>query len=132
MQFDWYKYLVLADTLCKYEDEAAHRTAISRAYYALYNVLLQYITGVTRHKNNHRELINIFQDVNQWSKFRGAFLGIDERDIVYIGIQLENIRNLRNDCDYSSLSKISQKKAKQVCETVNLIFDIISEAQEKS
>lgn len=131
MRFDWYKYFELAKTLSQSDDEAYLRSAVSRGYYALYNVLLQYITGVTRHANNHRELIEIFRDVDKWTKFTGAFLGIEESDIVYIGLKLENIRNLRNDCDYNSLSKITKKQAQEVCEIISLIFEIIEEAEEE-
>lgn len=36
--FDWTEYITLAVELAKSRDEASHRTAISRAYYAVYGV----------------------------------------------------------------------------------------------
>jgi hypothetical protein len=38
--FDWSGYLTLADELAKSEDEAALRSAISRAYYYVYHLAL--------------------------------------------------------------------------------------------
>lgn len=39
MSFDWNSYLTLAEELAKKkEDEASQRTAISRAYYCVYNL----------------------------------------------------------------------------------------------
>ena len=35
--FDWTSYLVLARELAKQPDEASRRTAVSRAYYAIFN-----------------------------------------------------------------------------------------------
>ena len=37
MPFDWIDYLTLAEDLAKKTDEASKRTAISRAYYFVYN-----------------------------------------------------------------------------------------------
>lgn len=39
MSFDWKTFLACAETLAKAQDEAAKRSAISRAYYAAYNVV---------------------------------------------------------------------------------------------
>lgn len=38
MAFDWKSYLTLAEDLAKSGDEAAKRTAISRAYYCVFNL----------------------------------------------------------------------------------------------
>jgi hypothetical protein len=38
MPFDWYNFLVLAEELAKQGDEAAKRTAISFAYYFIFNM----------------------------------------------------------------------------------------------
>lgn len=39
--FDWAGYLSLADYLASRPDEAARRSAISRAYYYVYNIALR-------------------------------------------------------------------------------------------
>lgn len=39
MSFDWATFLACAETLAQAPDEAAKRSAISRAYYATYNVV---------------------------------------------------------------------------------------------
>jgi hypothetical protein len=38
MPFDWTNYLILAEDLAEKPDEASKRTAISRAYYFVYNI----------------------------------------------------------------------------------------------
>jgi uncharacterized protein (UPF0332 family) len=44
MSFDWNDYLKLAKTLSESTDDAALRTAISRAYYCVYNLSLDKAT----------------------------------------------------------------------------------------
>lgn len=38
MPFDWQEFLNLAETLLQTNTDAAHRSAISRAYYSIFNV----------------------------------------------------------------------------------------------
>jgi len=44
--FDWQNYLVLAQSLGAVNDEASQRTALSRAYYAVYHVAFERVLAV--------------------------------------------------------------------------------------
>ena len=40
-KFAWIQYLDLADKLSTDENSASHRAAVSRAYYAIFNIILE-------------------------------------------------------------------------------------------
>lgn len=84
MDFKWENYLKLAKKLQKIPikdmqlDEACHRTVISRAYYAIYNLALKFAenkigyirkTGIEAGKNHN--LLRI--EFNEWSKKHSVF-----------------------------------------------------------
>lgn len=55
MSFDWREYLQLARRLAEgAADEAAKRAAISRAYYAAYNMTRRYLLIRARGEGSHR------------------------------------------------------------------------------
>ena len=61
--FDWRDYLHLAERLsARQSDEAAHRTAISRAYYAAYHVAAAYArrTGLLLGRHTHERVWEAF------------------------------------------------------------------------
>jgi hypothetical protein len=70
----------------------------------------------------------LFED----SKIRGIFFIFCTAYIKHIGFELNELRDLRNFADYSASKIISKSLAIDTCDRVQSIFDIISEAQEKS
>ena len=91
MAFDWNAYLELAERLttdsATKEAVAKNRSAVSRAYYAVYNLARdQAPRGVTRRGrgSSHRDLIDHFNQRGQHS----------------IANLLESMRDRRNDADY--------------------------------
>lgn len=92
MVFDWAKYLILAEELqVRGEDEAALRSALSRAYYAVFckarNRLLQEGISIPRTGNAHKMV---------WEGYRKAG-DIHRRDI---GTKGDRLRRSRNKADY--------------------------------
>jgi uncharacterized protein (UPF0332 family) len=132
IQFDWNNYFELAKKLAQNEEEASWRTSISRAYYALFNVLCKHVKRFQSRTDKHRQLINILKDEYEWHRLNETFGGVAEYDIKHIGFELNELRDLRNFADYSASKIISKSLAIDTCDRVQSIFDIISEAQEES
>ncbi len=63
-QFDWSEYLKIADELSKRPEEACHRTAISRAYYAIFHLARMRIIEnrfyISQGQDSHKQI---------WEKF---------------------------------------------------------------
>ena len=96
MAFDWSQYLVLAEELAEQKDnEAALRSAVSRAYYAafclarehLLNTNMLFRSGSRRPRLSHRTV---------WLTYRRD---IDRR----IGMDGNRLRELRNLVDYEDV-----------------------------
>jgi uncharacterized protein (UPF0332 family) len=94
MVFDWGRYLVLAEELgVRRDDEAALRSAVSRAYYAAFckarHHLDQEGVGIPRTGTAHTLV---------WNKYRqGA-----ERHRRFIGTTRDRLRRHRNKADYDN------------------------------
>jgi len=97
MNFDWLKYLAVAEKLLEPVNsmlgEAAYRSSASRAYYAIFGATL--ITLKTRRSvsfrlpEKHKKLID-------WLKEQGE----REPELASFGTQLDRLRKERIDADY--------------------------------
>jgi uncharacterized protein (UPF0332 family) len=130
MQFNWREYLSLAKELLENKNEVSYRSAISRAYYSIYNTLCFYIDRFKSKKDKHKQLIDIFKDEEEWHRINRNLEGVDEEDLIYIGSEMRYLRDMRNKADYEISYPITERKAQEVLEKVEMIFKIIDEAQE--
>lgn len=93
MVFKWAEYLRLAGELRAEADEASKRSAISRAYYAVYN------TARLKQQGNRIEVRDEGEGSHQarWNAFRG------HKDVrcQWIGINGDRLREKRKNADYS-------------------------------
>ena len=94
MAFDWKEFLNLArflegDTSCQYEEEAAWRSAVSRAYYAAYCYACHFARD--RHGFSLTYTADDHQEVRRHFRRRG---------MVDIAAKLDRLRQWRNECDY--------------------------------
>jgi hypothetical protein len=94
MAFDWREYLKLAQFLqgCKKEaftEEAAFRSAVSRAYYAAYGHAFEYA-------REHFNFLPVFK-VEDQGKLRQCF---KEQQMADVALKLDKLRQWRVDCDY--------------------------------
>jgi len=92
MAFDWAKYLVLAEELAvRSTDEASLRSAISRAYYAVFciarNRLLEEGEEIPKTSEAHSAV---------WTKYRESA----QKRRKDIGITGDRLRRSRNKADY--------------------------------
>jgi hypothetical protein len=92
--FDWSGYLTLADDLARRNDEASHRSAISRAYYFVYNIALirakrnkfQFIPGESKH-------------VQLWRLYTTS----PDPDTLRLGAIAARLKETRERADYEAL-----------------------------
>jgi uncharacterized protein (UPF0332 family) len=99
--FDWNNYFQLADELAKRSEEAALRTAISRAYYYVYHLALKRATSNSYAFNKdagegmHMQLWRVFD----------ASPEPDSRRLFQIGVRM---KDMRERADYKpSFARIS-------------------------
>ncbi len=103
--------------------EINNRNAISRIYYGVYHISLNFAgnyLGFTYEsgQSRHKQLINFFKSCN-------------DRKLKVIGRQMEKLRNARNEADYSLKSFISSDDAKyELQRAIQTIAQI--EQQEKT
>lgn len=89
--FDWYAYFELAQELAEREDEACRRSAVSRAYYAVYC-----------NARNRLDLLGEFapekgsEHAHVWDTFEQG----PEKERVRIGQIGRRLREVRNRADY--------------------------------
>lgn len=91
--FDWTRFLVLAEELAsRGQDEAALRSAVSRAYYAAFGKTRQLLRseGVALPANSHAHLL-------VWRSCRLA----EEPGRRYVGMVGDRLRKKRNAADYN-------------------------------
>lgn len=120
-KFDWIKYHELANKMYEQEHEEYIRSAISRDYYACFNLLKNYLIEEKRYYNNyssksHKEVSLILQTSKNEKEEK-------------IGKTLNKFRKIRNKADYNSdietskillKSKITyQKYSKIILENLN-------------
>lgn len=104
MPFDWTEYLRLARSL-NGDDEAVcgeegrHRSAVSRAYYAAFCVARNYARDSLGFYPNYdtRDHADIRRE---YANAAGRFDGEERKRVYLIPIQLDNLRQWRNNCDY--------------------------------
>ena len=88
--FDWAGYLDVADRLlAEAPDEAALRSAISRAYYAAYHAAAAFVaaSGLLTQRHTHRRV---------WDALASDF----DPARSSIGTRGDQLRQIRNDADY--------------------------------
>jgi hypothetical protein len=87
MAFDWRQFHAFAEELAPRPDEAARRTAISRAYYAVYGLTARYLIEkrvLAPGAINHRSVWQAFaqpSDRERWSIREWGFVLKDSREM---------------------------------------------------
>ncbi len=113
MLFDWANYLMLAKRLAREGDDAALRTAISRAYYAAYNQARRQLAregvAIPREQDSHKAL---------WDKYRNA----DDDERRSIGEKGDELRRFRRQADYDDYLPNLENYAKVAVTTAENIL----------
>ena len=113
-------FLTFAKTLYASEQEAARRTSVSRAYYALYHIVREHLISsgipITTKPEEHQRIVRYLKNS-----------GIDNAK--YVGEHMNDIREKRNNADYelsdSSFNKNTCALYCSMAETLVNQLDII-------
>ena len=113
MAFDWAEFLALARALAQRREEAALRSAISRAYYAAFGKARAFLEA---------EGMSFAADAGDhalvWETFRGS-----SNDVrYYIGEDGFGLRNSRNRADYDAGVSDIQARAQRAIRKAEAIF----------
>lgn len=125
MKFNWRDYLRLAENLCEVDTEAHYRTAISRAYYAIFNILKIKAEYKKRDGSFHQDFINAIKSADEAMVDK---LNIAAGSLRVIGINLDILREEKNLADYNGLQRFDEARALKNIQTVRDIFQIYEEA----
>ncbi len=127
MKFEWKKYHLLANELYKNDTEEYIRSAISRDYYACFNLSKNYLIKKEKYTDNHssqshRKVSETLQYSNNEKEEK-------------IGKLLYKLRKIRNKADYDSdyntsiqllkSKKIYQKYSKIILDNLKELYNEI-------
>ncbi len=124
---NWRAYLALAEVLSNTNEPAYIRSAISRAYYGIFN-----IARIKAGYNVKGEAESHIKFINSLKKADGEIvikLDIEDSDVSFLGNQLDGLRKERNDADYDGLANFTQKRAKEINEQVKEMLEMLFPAK---
>ncbi len=125
MVFNWRDYLRLAEDLCKQNTETHYRSAISRAYYAVFNIL-KIKAGYRKADGSfHQDFISLLKIADDDIVDK---LNISAGNLTTIGVYLDDLRKERNFADYNGLQRFDEVRALQNINKAKAIFEIYEEA----
>ncbi len=122
MAFDWKKYLKIAEFLhqqsnnSSIDKEAALRSAVSRAYFALYCNAKKYAIN-----NLHYE-VPTPQEIKQYNINTHEHLRnhLKSNGLINIVDDLNTLRILRNQCDYDdNVNNLDKETQNALCKVIN-------------
>ncbi len=121
MNFNWRNYLTIAYELCEQNNTEAHfRIAISRAYYAVFNILRLKAGYHNKKDVSHQDFIAELKIPNNRLI---VSLNIEEENICIIGVKLDNLRKERNFADYDGLERFDKKRTIKSLEKAKEILE---------
>lgn len=97
MPFDWIDYLTLAEALAQKPDEASQRTAISRAYYFVFNI------AFARADANAGPVPGNY-GYHQWCGEK--YINTPDPDCKQLGIDGQRMQNRRRRADYEKATSL--------------------------
>ncbi len=92
MAFDWAEFLTLAKELAQRSDEASLRSAVSRAYYAVFGKARALLKA---------EGVSLVSNATDHARVWEAFRSSTDDARYYIGVDGMALRNSRNRADYN-------------------------------
>lgn len=121
----WGSYVVLAAYLVGLESEAAKRSAVSRAYYGVFNAARNRLEADGMEIGNHRAHDRV------WREFRDAEHAstATERKWRTVGELGAGLRGLRNQADYADVVPSLDKRAAWAIDVAEEILILLDEIE---
>lgn len=128
--FRWILYLKFAEAyLAKYPDkELFQRLAVSRAYYAAFNLSRSWLERhdytIGSHDSSHKQV---------WNSFTNAVRADDETksDWQLVGSLGHSLKSLRVDADYDRLANLEQRAPRGVAIGKQIVEDLLPKLKTK-
>lgn len=113
MPFDWNDFLSLAEELLQSDDEASHRTSISRAYYAIFNVAFE------RADRNCGPMPEEAKGFHKWCW--DQYANTNHRDCRRLAVEGRRLRDRRVQADYKreSLDRHQESAADMIVQVTD-------------
>ena len=120
MTFDWNSFQNVALLLQKFGDEGCKRSAVSRIYYCVFNIVRRWLKSIgklTRHPDNFGQL-----STNEHFNTRRS---LHSAGHLAEAVMLDSLRDARNKCDYRDTVADLDKMLQLALENATLILKII-------
>lgn len=118
--FNWREYLQLAEHWATLPEEGNQRSAVSRAYYAVFCSCRNWIrehrpeVSLTNRGSVHQEVWKLFE-------YSG------DKQLERIGQTLKRLRRARNQADYDDEAQFLSQSINQSLQDAELIFNLLSQ-----
>ncbi len=125
MPFDWENFISLADQLVNRSDadEAAYRSAISRAYYGVFGKIKIYVSATHKIKQSpgdaiHQKIIETLKQSEDSQEFS-------------LGNSLSQLRASRNEADYDSHTNVTKVAAENSIKRSRNLMRTLAELKDR-
>jgi len=125
MSFSWKEYFKLAEELNKNTEESYKRSAVSRAYYAVFNLIRLKVGYNTRSQAAELSHKNLIDALKMPSDQYIITLDLEEEDIQTIADELDFLRKERNTADYDGTVSITSQKSNRSIERAKTILSLL-------
>lgn len=125
MSFAWKEYFKLAEKLNESSEESYKRSAISRAYYSVFNLIRLKVGYNTRRQAaelSHKKLIDMLKIPTDKHIID---LDLEEEDIQVIADELDFLRKERNTADYNGTVEIKARESNRSIEKAKTILGLL-------
>lgn len=103
-------FLTFAKTIHNHKDEAARRSAVSRAYYALFHHIKSIVDSVVPSRPKRK------LGAEEHERYIKYLQYSELEDAIYVGDKLKDLREERNDADYDlKLTKFDKNTCVLLC-----------------
>ena len=117
--FDWADYLELADNLLGQANEAAFRSAVSRAYYAVYNRARQKL--IEESLIYRADPSEPYKHKAVWDLYRYS----DDPPRRKVGLDGDRLRKSRTDADYNNSTSVTLSNANMRVNNAKFLYTSI-------
>ena len=117
--FNWADYLELADNLLEQNNEAAYRSAVSRAYYATYNRAVQKLIEEGQMFRSDPSEPQKHKAI--WDFYRNSY----DPPRLQVGVGGDRLRRSRTDADYNASTPVTLSDAKSRVKNAKYLYTSI-------
>lgn len=123
--FDWADYLVVAKTLAIQQDQGSRRAAVSRAYYAAYGVVCDYVGSRRVYEDTTGKSFGPHEQV--WEVLRSEPVSIEQETREELLTNAKTLKDSRLVADYKKHKHFVSAQVEQVLAKANELISAIKQ-----